>query len=104
MPITTSAASRHCCALLWRTPWSVVSAEGGCEGATTLANAPAGVKICDGKLLYLTEIPVETEGTLYGSVEVFLDDGSIVGVTSQAEADANAAPEIDLSSCANAVS
>lgn len=80
------------------------TAEGACEGATTLAAAPAGVKICASKLLYLTEIPVEAEGTLYGSVEVFLDDGSIVGVTSQAEADAAAAPEIDLSSCSDAVS
>lgn len=80
------------------------TAEGACEGATTLADEPAGVKVCDGKLLYLTEIPVETEGTLYGSVEAFLDDGSIVGVTSQVEADAAATPEIDLSSCSDAVS
>ncbi len=47
---------------------------------------------------------MEAEGTLYGSVEVFLDDGSIIGVTSQAGADAAAAPEIDLSSFSNAVS
>lgn len=78
--------------------------EGACTGAPNLAKDPAGVKVCDGKVLYLTEIPVDAEGTLYGSIEVYREDGSIVGETSQTPADAAAAPEIELSSCSDAVS
>lgn len=78
--------------------------EGACTGAPALAADPAGVKICDGKVLYLTEIPVEAQGTLYGSIEVYLEDGSIVGEKGQTEANAADAPVIDLTPCSDAVS
>ena len=79
------------------------ASEGACEGAPTLASDPAGTKICDGEVLYLTEIPVELEGTLYGSVELYREDGAIIGLSSRAETTLGTAPEIDLRSCSPAV-
>ena len=73
--------------------------EGACSTATTLVPAPTGVRLCGDDLLYLTAIPVETEGTLYGTIEQFRSDSSIIGLTSQVVADSAAAPEVDLSSC-----
>lgn len=73
--------------------------EGACSTATTLVPAPTGVRLCGDNVLYLTAIPVETEGTLFGSVEQFRADSSIIGLTSQVAADSAAAPEVALSSC-----
>ena len=73
--------------------------EGACSTATTLVPAPTGVRLCGDNVLYLTAIPGETEGTLFGSVEQFRADSSIIGLTSQVAADSAAATEIDLSSC-----
>ena len=69
----------------------------------TLAVPPAGVMICGEDVPYVTEIPAETEGTLYGTIEVFREDGTIIGLTSTAVSDAAAQPEVDLSSCSPAV-
>ena len=77
------------------------SGPGGCPNAKGLASAPAGVKLCGTEVLYLTEIPVDVEGILYGTIERYLADGTIIGLTSLAEADGTAAPEIDLSSCSS---
>ena len=73
--------------------------EGACSTATTLVPAPTGVRLCGDDVLYLTAIPVETEGTLFGTIERFREDSSIIGLTSQTVADSAAAPEVDLSSC-----
>ena len=73
--------------------------EGACSTATTLVPAPTGVRLWGDDVLYLTAIPVETEGTLYGTIEQFRSDSSIIGLTSQVVADSAAAPEVDLSSC-----
>lgn len=70
--------------------------EGACEGAQNLAGADAGVRVCDSLVLYVTEIPADTEGTLFGTVERFEPDGTILGVTSQAQTDAGTAPEIEV--------
>ena len=75
---------------------------GACTGATTLVPLPTGVKLCGEQVLYLTDIPVDLAGDLYGTIEIYLADGTIVGVTSTATADAASAPEIDLSSCSDA--
>ena len=81
------------------------TAEGACTGATTLSDDPAvGVKLCGDQVLYVTEIPADSVGTLNGTIEVYLDDGMIIGVTSRSETSAGAAPEIDLGSCRDAVS
>ncbi len=72
---------------------------GACTGATTLVPPPTGVKLCGELVLYLTDIPADLTGVLYGTIEIYLTDGTIVGLTSMATADVAAAPEIDLSSC-----
>ncbi len=74
---------------------------GACTGVLGLATAPAGVKLCGAEVLYLTEIPVDVEGTLYGTIERYLADGTIIGLTSMAEPRLALAPEIDLSSCSS---
>lgn len=79
------------------------ASEGACTGAPTLATPPAGVKICDGEVLYLTEIPTDLLGELRGTVERHFADGTIVGLTSFVDADASAAPEVDLRTCTPAV-
>jgi hypothetical protein len=44
----------------------------------------------------VTEIPLSAEGTLFGSLEQVLDDGTIQGMTSMVVADASQAPEINV--------
>ncbi len=75
---------------------------GACTGATTLVPPPTGVKLCGELVLYLTDIPVDLAGELFGTIEIYLADGTIIGLTSMATADAAAAPEVDLSSCTDA--
>jgi hypothetical protein len=69
--------------------------EGACEGAENLAASDAGVRICGPLVLYVTEIPEDTKGDLFASVERYEENGSIVGATGVVEADMSAAPEID---------
>lgn len=75
---------------------------GACTGATTLVPPPTGVKLCGELVLYLTDIPADLAGELFGTIEIYLADGTIIGLTSMATADAAAAPEIDLNSCSDA--
>jgi hypothetical protein len=68
--------------------------EGACEGAPNLAGPDAGVRTCGPLVLYITEIPEDTEGDLFASVERY-EGERIVGVTGVVEADMSAAPEMD---------
>ncbi len=72
---------------------------GACSGASPVLQPPAGVQLCGDDVLYVTSIRVATEGTLFGTIEVYREDATIIGLTSQVPADATAAPEVDLSSC-----
>jgi hypothetical protein len=69
--------------------------EGACEGAENIAGSDAGVRTCGPLLLYITEIPEDSEGDLFASIERYEENGRIVGVTGVVEADMSAAPEID---------
>lgn len=79
------------------------STEGACTGAPALAVAPDGLKICEGEVLYLTEIPTKLIGELHATVERYFADGAIVGLSSFIDTDAFAAPEVDLTTCTPAV-
>jgi hypothetical protein len=70
-----------------------------CIGVTNFATPPAGVRFCGTDVLYVTEIPVTSEGTLYGTLEKRNADGTVIGLTSTVQADHTKAPEIDLGSC-----
>ena len=69
--------------------------ENACEGAPKLAAEDAGVRTCGPLVLYITEIPDDTEGQLFASVERYEENGTIVGATGVVAADMEAAPEID---------
>ena len=71
-----------------------------CSFAPVVAEAPAGVVMCDRLVSYVTLIPADTEGTLFGTIEL-MADGLGVGLTSQAIADPANTPEItrDLIDC-----
>jgi hypothetical protein len=69
--------------------------EGACEGAENIAGSDAGVRSCGPLVLYITEIPEDTEGDLFVTVERYEDNGRIIGVTGVVEADMAAAPAID---------
>jgi hypothetical protein len=66
-----------------------------CEGARNLASPTDGVRTCGPLVLYITEIPEETKGDLFASVERYERKGEILGVTGVVTADSSAAPEID---------
>lgn len=73
---------------------------GACEGATTLPSEDsAGVYLCDGQVLYKTEIPSDSAGDLFGTIEIFNPDGTIVGLTSVSATSLGVAPAVDLSAC-----
>ena len=63
-----------------------------CIGTAKIAEPPSGVYACDTLLYYVTEIPIESDGTLYGTLEIGAADG-FVGQTSQAATDVAATPE-----------
>lgn len=71
--------------------------QGGCPGrlGENLAGAGAGVQACGPLLLYVTEIPADAEGTLYGSIEA-LRGTDLVGLTSSVATADGEAPEIEL--------
>jgi hypothetical protein len=69
----------------------VGAADAICVG-TTLAQAPSGVYACGSLLYYITEIPVENEGILFGTLEIGTAAG-FEGSTSQAPADIASTPE-----------
>jgi hypothetical protein len=74
--------------------------EGACGPAATLASEDgAGVYLCDGLVFYQTQIPADAEGNLFGTVELFDADGTIIGLTSVSSTSQGEAPAIDLSTC-----
>lgn len=64
-----------------------------CSFAPVVAEAPNGVVTCNRMVSYVTLIPADTEGALFGTVEV-MTDGVGVGLTSQVVADPASIPEI----------
>jgi hypothetical protein len=94
----------------------------GADGFEYISNSPYGALACAGyeeletyggtilppgslflcgesTIVYVTEIPLSTTGTLFGSLEQVRDDGTIQGMTSMVVADAAQAPEIDVDAC-----
>lgn len=71
--------------------------DGACEGFPTVTPDPnVGPRDCGGSVVYVTAIPSDKEGTLFGTLEALADDGgAIVGLTSQATTSADIA-EIDV--------
>jgi len=65
-----------------------------CDGVPKLADAPSGVYSCGKLLYYLTEIPTETEGTLFGTLEI-VTAGVGDGQSSIAESDIASTPEFE---------
>jgi hypothetical protein len=76
---------------------NAATADGGCDNFdATRARPPVGVWLCGGDVHYLTGIPSEVDGTLYGSIERSTSGGAFVGLTSAADPSAGEAPQIDL--------
>ena len=71
------------------------SADEICIDTAKIAEAPSGVYACGSLLYYLTEIPVEEEGSLFGTLEVGLGGGVWNGHTSEAPADLANTPEFE---------
>jgi hypothetical protein len=70
--------------------------EGACEGFPTLTTDPeVGPMVCQETLLYVTAIPSNLQGTLFGTLEALTEDGDLIGLTSTAQS-APEMPEIDL--------
>jgi len=65
-----------------------------CEGVPKLVDAPSGVYSCGPLLYYLTEIPTETVGTLFGTLEI-VRAGVGDGQSSIAESDIASTPEFE---------
>jgi len=65
-----------------------------CDGVPKLADAPSGVYSCGSLLYYLTEIPTETVGTLFGTLEI-VRAGVGDGQSSIAESDIASTPEFE---------
>jgi hypothetical protein len=58
-----------------------------CFDADKVLEPPDGVQACGSLLYYLTEIPIDADGTLFGTLEIGLGDGEGDGQTSQAVSD-----------------
>jgi hypothetical protein len=73
------------------------TAEGACEGFTTLTDDPeVGPRVCHGILLYVTAIPSDAQGVLFGTINKLTEDGSaIMGLTSTAPTAAGM-PEVEV--------
>jgi len=65
-----------------------------CDGVPKVADAPSGVYACGALLYYLTEIPTETVGKLFGTLEI-VKAGIADGQTSLADSDIAATPEFE---------
>lgn len=63
-----------------------------CVNVAKIAEPPSGVYACGSLLYYVTEIPIESEGTLYGTLEIGAPDG-FSGQSSQADTDLANTPE-----------
>ena len=75
--------------------------EGACQGVTLL-EPPVGVRACGEIVVYVTAIPSDLGGNLFGTVEVYPPDGSIIGLTSVAAVEPDGAPEVDLNTVCGA--
>jgi hypothetical protein len=72
------------------------TAEEICNGVPKLAEEPSGAYSCGSLLYYLTEIPTETAGNLFGTLEIVEDNASTVyGQTSAVTASIDATPEFE---------
>lgn len=71
------------------------TSEGACKGAPKLAGAGAGVRECGPLLVYVTEIPADTSGILYASVERY-EGSTITGVTGSVSTNLGEAPMVEL--------
>jgi hypothetical protein len=60
------------------------TADAICVDADKVLEAPGGVRACGSLLYYLTEIPIDGEGTLFGTLEIGFGDDVWEGQTSQA--------------------
>jgi len=60
-----------------------------CIDAAEILEPPDGVQACGPLLYYLTAIPVDTSGTLYGTMEIGFGDGRWEGQTSTTPSDAS---------------
>ena len=70
--------------------------EGACEGFPTLITDPeVGPIVCQGSLLYVTAIPSDQQGMLFGTLEALTGDGAIIGLTSSVQSSPDI-PEINL--------
>jgi hypothetical protein len=65
-----------------------------CDGVPKLADAPSGVYACGALLYYLTEIPTETVGQLFGTLEI-VTAGRSDGQSSSADSEIAATPEFE---------
>ncbi len=68
------------------------TADAICVDAEEILEEPEGVQVCGPLLYYLTAIPIDKEGTLYGTLEIGLGGGAWEGQTSQAIARADVPP------------
>lgn len=70
--------------------------EGACEGFPTLSDDPeVGPMLCGGTLLYVTAIPSDLQGMLFGTLEMLAGENIIVGITSAVQSSPDI-PMIDL--------
>ena len=69
---------------------------GACEGFPTLTTDPeVGPIVCQGSLLYVTAIPSDQQGMLFGTLEALTGDSAIIGLTSSVQSSPDI-PEINL--------
>ncbi len=64
-----------------------------CVGTAGVAQAPSGVYACNSLLYYITEIPTDSTGNLWGTLEI--GDGEWAGQTSETPIDLAATPEFE---------
>lgn len=70
--------------------------EGACEGFPTLTTDPdIGPVVCQDTLVYVTAIPSDQQGMLFGTLEALSSDGAIVGLTSAVQSTSDM-PELNL--------
>lgn len=69
---------------------------GACKGFPTVTTDPVvEARICQGTLFYVTLVPSEMQGILFGTLEALAEPGILVGLTSTVDS-APGAPAIDL--------
>jgi hypothetical protein len=74
---------------------SPVGGPDACVGATNLAGEGFGARQCGDLTYYLTEIPTDIDGGLFGTVELFDASGEISGATSAVGTNLAATPQFE---------